>query len=519
MTSTWIDKCLALRKKTGETLADVLDVALALSPDKAAIFFEGRTITYRELDSAANRVAQALLAGGIKPGDRVATHLDNRPEFIEVYQGVTRVSATLVPTNVMYTAEEMRHILADSGASAIFVRAELAPKIVALRAELPDLRHVVAIGETPEDPADELAAFKASARDERPRIAIDPNSTAFIQYTSGTTGKPKGAMVSHANVLAVVDNTTNLVGSVESSEDDVLLLVLPLFHAYALNLAMNRSFLGVTPFVLVNRFDPELVFSLIEKYRVTMFYGAPPMYFAFVNTEGLERYDVSSLKAAFSGAAPLPVVILERFKERTGVEICEGYGLSETAPTLCSNAAGPKNKPGTVGPPIPGVELRIVDEEGNDVARGAVGEICARGPNVFKGYWKREEETAEAFRGGWFHTGDLGWVDEDGYVTIVDRKKDMVIVSGYNVYPIEVENVLLRHPKILDAAVIGVPDPYQGESVKAVLVLRPGETMEPKEVSTYCRQLLAAFKVPRHVEFRDELPKTATGKILKRELR
>jgi long-chain acyl-CoA synthetase len=243
------------------------------------------------------------------------------------------------------------------------------------------------------------------------------------------------------------------------------------------------------------------------------------MYFAIVNSPDAGKVDISSLRMAFSGAAPLPVVILERFKALTGVEICEGYGLSETAPTLCSNAAGPSSKPGTVGPAIPGVTLRLVDDEDRDVAPGEVGEIIARGPNVFKGYWQREAETAEAMRGGWFHTGDLARVDADGYYTIVDRKKDMVLVSGYNVYPIEVENVILRHPKVLDVAVVGVPDDYQGESVKAFVVLRAGETMLAKELTDYCRQHLAAYKVPRHVEIREDLPRSITGKLLKRELR
>jgi long-chain acyl-CoA synthetase len=326
-------------------------------------------------------------------------------------------------------------------------------------------------------------------------------------------------MVTHANVLAVIDNTLDMPGMVEVTDRDAMLLVLPLFHAYALNLAMNRAFLLAMPFVLVTRFDAEGVFRLIERHRVTTFYGAPPMYFGFVNTPGLEKYDVSSLRAAFSGAAPLPVVILERFKERTGVEICEGYGLSETAPSLTSNAAGPVKKPGSVGPAIPGVEIRLVDGDDCDVPAGEVGEVIARGPNVFRGYWKRDVETAEAMRGGWFHTGDLARVDSDGYYFIVDRKKDMIIVSGYNVYPIEVENVLLRHPKVLDAAVVGVQNEYQGESVKAVLVRRPGEALEAAEVIEYCRAHLAAFKVPRVVEFRGELPKNATGKLLKRELR
>ncbi|HVU01692.1 MAG TPA: long-chain fatty acid--CoA ligase [Polyangiaceae bacterium] len=517
--SEWTRKCNEQRNTETETLADVLAVGMALRPDSPAIFFEDRTSTFRELDRAANRIASALVAVGVSPGDRVAIHVDNRPEFVEVYQGVMRAGAVLVPTNVLYTGEEMEHILRDSGAKVIFVRSDLAGKIEALRPSLPDLGHVVDVVGKSGPGATDLEAFQAKGSGERPEIPIRKDALAFIQYTSGTTGKPKGAMVSHANVLAVIDNMMGLPGTGYAEPDDVLLLVLPLFHAYALNLALNRAFLGAMPFVLVNRFDATKVTALIAEHKVTLFYGAPPMYFAFVNTPGLEKYDVSSLKLAFSGAAPLPVVILERFERWTGVKISEGYGLSETAPTLCSNAAGPVNKPGTVGPAIPGVTIRLVDDQDRDVLPGEVGEIVAKGPNVFRGYWKREAETAEAMRGGWFHTGDLARMDADGYYTIVDRKKDMVLVSGYNVYPIEVENVLLRHPKILDAAVIGVPDEYQGESVKAVLVLRPGQSLETKEVQDYCREHLAAYKVPRHVEIRTELPKSATGKVLKRELR
>ena len=516
--SPWAEKCLSFReKREQETLADVLAPAMALAPDRPAFYFEDQSTTYRELDERANRIASWLAGRGVQKGDRVVIHVDNRPEFIEVYQGVLRAGAILVPTNVMYTADEMEHIVSDSGAVVAFLRGDLVGKLTARRASFPGLRDIVAVGPSAVAGLPELDAVKA-LEGTRPKITIDPDATAFIQYTSGTTGKPKGAMVSHSNVLSVIDSMRDLT-NVPALESDVMLLVLQLFHAYALNLALNRAFLSVTPFVLVTRFDAERVMRLIERYKVTIFYGAPPMYFAMVNSPDVGKVDLSSLRMAFSGAAPLPVVILERFKELTGVEICEGYGLSETAPTLCSNAAGPLSKPGTVGPPIPGVEIRLVDENDRDVAPGEVGEIIARGPNVFKGYWRREAETAEAMRGGWFHTGDLARVDADGYYTIVDRKKDMVLVSGYNVYPIEVENVILRHPKILDAAVVGIPDAYQGESVKAFIVLRQGESMEPKELTDYCRQHLAAYKVPRHVEIRDELPRSATGKLLKRELR
>jgi long-chain acyl-CoA synthetase len=252
---------------------------------------------------------------------------------------------------------------------------------------------------------------------------------------------------------------------------------------------------------------------------VTHFLGAPHIYFGFVNTPGLDKYDVSSLRAAFSGGAPLPVVNLEKFRALTGVKILEGYGLSETAPSLSTNMAAPVNKPGSVGWPIPCVTIRLVDENDQDVPDGEVGEIVAQGPNIFKGYLNKEEESAEALRGGWFHTGDMGRFDEDGYLYIVDRKKDMIVVSGFNVYPIELENVILRHPKVIDCSVIGVADDYQGESVKAVLVLAEGTSMDLNELQAYCREHMAAFKVPKLLSIRDELPKSPTGKVLKRVLR
>lgn len=517
MLSEWSQKCQNKRVKQGETLGDIMEPALAIAPDKTAVIFEDKTLTYRELDAAANRVANALIAAGIKPGDHIAVHVDNRPEFLFIFYGIMRAGAVIVPANVMYTADELEHILTDSGARIFFVLNALAPKMHKVTA--PALEKIVEVGSPKLDTSVSFDDFIHDQSTERPRVNVDPNKVACIQYTSGTTGKPKGAMVSHANVLAVLDNTLDLPGGIKGREDDVTLCVLPLFHSYALNLVINRTFQSVQTMVLVNRYDAEKIFQLFEKYKVTIFYGAPPMYFGFVHTPGLDKYDTSSLRGAYSGAAPLPVVVLERFKDLTGVEIQEGYGLSETAPTLSSNAAGSKNKPGAVGPPIGGVELKIVDDEDNEVPRGEVGEIVARGPNIFLGYWNREEETAEAMRGGWFHTGDMGRFDEDGYLYIVDRKKDMIVVSGYNVYPIELENVILRHPKVMDCAVIGVPHEYQGESVKAVVVPKPGSLLGEDELREYCQEHMANFKVPKYFVFRDELPKNPTGKVLKRVIR
>jgi long-chain acyl-CoA synthetase len=515
----WLEKCRSMRTGENETLGDVLHVPMQLDPEKVAIHFEDLAISYRELDTTANRVASALSEAGVRPGDRIAIHVDNRPEFIEIFLGVMRAGAILVPTNVMYTREELEHILHDSGARMLFILDRLAAKLAGSAPSLDGLEKIIEVGSPRLEGSLALDRFLARATDQRPRVSVSPDDVAIIQYTSGTTGRPKGAMVSHFNVLRLIENLAELPGLPKRDQDDITLAVLPLFHSYALNLVLNQAFVTAQSLVLVNRFDAATIFERIEKHKVTLFYGAPPMFHAFVHTPRLDRYDVSSLKSAYSGAAPLPVVILERFREMTGVEICEGYGLSETSPTLTSNAAGPVNKPGSVGPPIPEVTLRIVDENDRDVPPGQVGEIIARGPNVFKGYWNREKETREAMRGGWFHTGDMGRIDEDGYCYIVDRKKDMIVVSGYNVYPIEVENVILRHPKVVDAAVIGVPDDYQGESVKAVLVVREGETISLDELTAYCRERLAAFKLPKYLSVRESLPKSPTGKVVKRELR
>jgi long-chain acyl-CoA synthetase len=515
----WLEKCRSMRTKENETLGDVLEVPLQIEPEKVAIHSEGLAISYRELDTMANRVASALTEAGIRTGDRIAIHIDNRLDFVVIFLGVMRAGGILVPTNVMYTREELEHILDDSRARILFTLDRFAEKLAGSASRLDRLEKIIEVGSPALEGSLAFDEFLARSGGERPRVSVSPDDVAIIQYTSGTTGRPKGAMVSHFNVLRLIENLAELPGLTKRGQDDVTLAVLPLFHSYALNLVINQAFVTAQSLVLVNRFDAATIFELIEKHRVTLFYGAPPMFHAFVNTPGLDKYDTSSLRGAYSGAAPLPVVILERFRELTGVEICEGYGLSETSPTLTSNAAGPVNKPGSVGPAIPEVTLRIVDENDQDVPSGQVGEIIARGPNIFKGYWNREKETQEAMRGGWFHTGDMGRIDEDGYYYIVDRKKDMIVVSGYNVYPIEVENVIMRHPKVVDAAVIGVPDDYQGESVKAVVLVKKGETISLDELTAYCRERLAAFKVPRYLSVRESLPKSSTGKVLKRELR
>jgi long-chain acyl-CoA synthetase len=513
----WVTRCIALRKPKA-TLADMLDVAMQISPDKVAIVYEGTEVTYREFDAASNRVANGLIGLGIQPGDRVCVQLENCPEFLYTYFGILRAGAVMVPANVMYKGEEMGYILNDSGTRLVFVSSASSAYLPTVGTDVPELEKIIEVGEGRPENSLSFNSWSAQQSEGRPDIVVRPSDFATVQYTSGTTGKPKGAVVSHANVMAAID----MLGALPRypiDEDTVSLLVLPLFHTFGLNLGVGLSFSYASTMVLENRFNASRVLGLVEQHAVNLFWGAPPMFYAFVNTPGLEQYDTSSLKNVMTGAAIMPPAIFEKFHQLTGIELSDGYGLSETSPIVTFNAAGPVNKIGSVGPAYPGLEVRIMDDHDEEVAVNEVGEICVKGPVVFQGYWNNIEATNEAMRNGWFHTGDQGRMDEDGYVFIVGRKKDMIVVSGYNVYPVELENLLMKHDGIFDCAVVGVPDEYQGESVKAVIVLNPDERVSSDQLDTFMRKHLAAFKCPKYYTFVDALPKTPAGKVLKRILR
>jgi long-chain acyl-CoA synthetase len=499
-------------------LGDLVERQANRHPDKTALHFQGEQVTYAELDRRINRVANALVDLGIGKGDRVAVQIGNRPDFVYSYYGITRTGAALVPLNVMYKAGEVEYIANDSGIKAIICDAPLYPVTAAARAKIASLEHVIVAREAPDDSVLPLAAILERPQDARPQVDIDPEEIAVICYTSGTTGRPKGAMLTHNNLISNCEPFLTLPRCA-LGPDDVGMLVLPLFHIYGMNVTLGGATLVGGTAVIIERFDAELVLSTIEQMRVTVFYGAPPMYIAMNNLETDREFDLSSLRGAFSGAAALPVPVLERFNERYGVMIMEGYGLTETSPVVCTNAAGHYTKPGSIGPTLEGVECKVFDDNDRELPTGEVGELVVRGPNVFKGYLNMPEETAAAMSSGWFHTGDLARVDEDEYYYIVDRKKEMVLVSGFNVYPREVEEVLYRHPKVADAAIIGVPDDYSGERVKAVIALRSGEVCSADEIMAYCQENLATFKCPKEVEFRDQLPKLPTGKVAKLELK
>lgn len=509
--------------------SDLVRMTAERAPSKTALLFQDRAVTYGDLERDIAAAASGMVSLGVGRGDRVAVLVHNVPEFVAAYYAILRAGAVMIPLNTMLTSEEIAFILSDSKAKMIVVAEPFVAAIEALRGTLPALDHVVVAGSRAIEGAmmwselltrgSEAGGGAAPDKSDLPDVPTDLGDLAVLAYTSGTTGRPKGAMLSHGNLLANLDQMGG-VPLLAEAEDDVVLLVLPLFHIYALNVILGLTMKVGATAVLLERFDAVGSLEAVERHGITVLFGAPPMFIAWLNTPGVERYDLSTVRVACSGAAPLPGQVLEDFARKTGVTIWESYGLTETSPGVTSNAMGDRAKPGSIGKPLPGVQVRIVDEDGDDVEEGDPGEIAVRGPNVFSGYYNHPEETKQAFTGdGWLRTGDIGYADDDGYIFLVDRKKDLVIVSGFNVYPREVEDVLYRHPKVSEVAAIGVPHPYTGESVKALVVLKPGESATEEELLEFCRRSLARFKCPSVIDFVAELPHLATGKIAKRALR
>ena len=503
-------------------LADRLRSSAARLPDKAALVVRptsggASSITFAELDANVDKAAAGFQQLGLATGDRVALMLGNGTSFVEAFFGALRAGMVVVPLNITYTASEVAQILADSEAAAIVVGESFHDRLGGMAETLPSLQHVIVAGASaPPMGSQTWRQFLSSAGDVQP-VEVAADDLALLPYTSGTTGAPKGAMLSHGNLMANQDQMAQTRLSVV--ERDVVLCVLPLFHIYALNVAMAFSLARGATVLLMERFDPLQTLEAVSSQRASIVIGAPPIYIAWINTPGVENYDLASVRFAVSGAAPLPKRVLERFESELGLVIWEGYGLTETAPLLTTVAMGDRPVPGSVGSPVPGVELRLLDDRGADVRPGDPGEVVVKGPNVFSGYWHQPEATAEVLtEDGWFSTGDVGIID-GGNLYLVDRKKDMVLVSGFNVYPREVEEVLFRHPKVAEAAVIGTPHPYTGEAVKAVVVLRPGEEADADDITDFCRRYLARFKCPEVVEFVDALPVNPSGKVLRRELR
>ena len=492
----------------GTNLASIVTESAARDADAPAVRLGERTLTYGELADGAARVATLLGEHGVRPGDRVGVMLPNVPEFPLAYYGILQAGAVVVPMNVLLKRREISFYLADSGAKLLLAWHGF---IDEARAGADEAGSEL-IEVDPESFAATLAALEPTAG----TAAVDAEDTAVILYTSGTTGKPKGAALAHRNL----DENSEIISRTTLRIDagDVVLGALPLFHTFGQTVAMNASMRVGAVLTLVPKFDPGEALATIERDGVTHFYGVPTMYGALLHHPEREKFDTSTLRLCKTGGASMPVEVLHGFEKAFDTELIEGYGLSETSPVASSGHPDQVRKPGSIGTPIEKCEMRIVDENGQEVAQGEVGEIVIRGHNIMKGYWDRPDATAEAIRDGWFHSGDLGREDEDGFFFVVDRKKDMIIRGGYNVYPREVEELLYEHPAIREAAVLGVPHPEWGEEVGAAVVLEPGEELAAEEISAWVRERIAAYKYPRVVWFVEELPKGPTGKILKREL-
>lgn len=525
------------------TLPKMLFETARRFPDKPALVFYGKTITYRELDHLTNRFANALIRLGIQRGDRVAVMLPNSPQYVIAFFAVMKTGAIAVQTNPLYVERELEQQLNDADAETVVALDLFYPRIRNVQAKTP-LRRIILTRVSDYLPPllRILYPFKAMRQGEWMRISIKPplydfrrlvnqsdgtqpivpllsEDTALLQYTGGTTGTPKGVMLSHANLVANVFQCRNWMPSLREGEE-VFLGVIPFFHVYGMTTCLNLSLLIGGCLVLHPRFATEEVLRSIVKYRATLFMGVQAMYVAINNHPAIDRYNLSSIRICISGAGPLHAEVQDRFEALTGGKLVEGYGLSEAAPVTHCTPINSRRKKGSIGLPFPDTDSKVVDSAQPDRAAppGRVGELYVRGPQVMQGYWKRPEETGEVLVDGWLRTGDMAMMDEDGYFFIVDRKKDMIKTKGENVYPREVEEVLYRHPKVKEAVVVGLPDTFGGERIKAYVVPKEGESCTEAEIIEFCTGELARFKIPKSVEFRTELPKTMVGKVLRRVL-
>ncbi|HEX6126371.1 MAG TPA: long-chain fatty acid--CoA ligase [Pyrinomonadaceae bacterium] len=526
-------------------LASIVLHHARLAPEKEAIVWGDIRITYGQLDAMSNRVANALVDMGIGHGDKVALSCPNLPFFPVVYYGIMKAGAAVVPLNVLFKPREVAYHLKDSDAKAVFVfegtdELPLAKCVKEAFDEVDTCEHLVVITKACLMNADVSVDKSPSPYPEHhtlTAITIDrsttfemyptaPSDTCAILYTSGTTGQPKGAELTHLNLMSNVTTTwlTHLpVLDFTDRGQKTVLITLPLFHTTGQTVQMNTNIYGGSRIVLLPRFEPQAALDAMVKEKVNFWVGVPTMYWAILKYVDETGYDISrvaeTMKVCTSGGAPMPVEVMKAFETKFGVRVMEGYGLSETSPLATFNHFEKPSKPGTVGQAIFGVEVRCFDDNDKEVPHGERGEVVIRGTNVMKGYYKRPDATAEAFRNGWFHTGDIGVMDEEGYLSIVDRKKDMILRGGYNVYPRELEEVIMTHPAVSLCAVIGVRDDRLGEEVKAFVVLKQGSQLSETEFIDWCKGQFAANKYPRYVEFRDSLPIGGTGKIFKRALR
>lgn len=511
-------------------------------PDRTALIFIGNKVSYQQLNDMANRFANALIDMGVKPGDKVAMLMPNIPQLVAATYGAWRAGAVVVMNNPLYTDVELEYQFNNSESTFLVAIDLICPRMIALRPKT-RIKNLVAahIRDHLKFPKKQLLPIVAKDKHRNipptpnvhewmdllkkypaldPKVPVDFNGLACLQYTGGTTGVSKGVMLSHANLSKNVQQIVAWFPGFNKGEITHL-GVLPIFHSFGLTCCMNICVWMGWVDVLIPRPEPQAILEAIHKYRVNFFPAVPTMYIGVLNHPGASKYNLTSIKGCFSGAAPLPVEVIRDFEAKTGSQICEGYGLSETSPVVTTNPYGGKTKVGSIGLPVSDTDVKIVDlgDGTKEMPVGEAGEVLVKGPQVTGGFYQMPEETANALKDGWLCTGDIGRMDEEGYFYIVDRKKDMVIAGGYNIYPREIDEVLFEHPKVLEACAVGIPDPYRGETIKAFVVLKPGETLTEEEVIKYCGEKLAKYKVPKRVEFMASLPKSGVGKVLRKELR
>lgn len=514
-----------------KSLGMVLDETANLYGHRTAMWFAGQTWTYSNLRDEARAFGTALQHAGVAKGDRVALMLPNCPEFVIAYYGTLMVGGIVALYNPMSVAREIVELVDDTQPKVLVTMDTIVERLDVSRLD-DTLKQVVfvrcdgtASGSLSEESSIQFTFFEAFVDDARnfalAPVDISPETdVATLQYTGGTTGKSKAAMLTHRNLLANVVQSAEFYQDMYHPGNDICLAVLPLFHAFGMTLCMNVSIFFGAKMLLLPKFDVGHVAETIRDERPNIFPGVPTMYTALIHFPDIEQYGLDSIRMCITGGGPMPLEVLRTFEEKAGCKVLEGYGLSETSPITHCNPPFAERKAGTVGVLFPSTECKIVGlDESSELSPGGPGELVVRGPQVMKGYWRMSEETATALRDGWFYTGDIARMDADGYVSIVDRKKDMIIASGFKVYPREIEDVLYGHPAVREALVVGVSDDYRGETVKACIVLKAKTSVTEEEIKAYCKANLAPYKVPTAIEFRDELPKSAVGKLLRRALR
>ena len=501
-------------------LAVILKESAAERPEKPALIMGPTVLSYTQLDALSGQVASSLRRSGVQVGDKVGLMLPNVPQFVIAYFGILKAGAVVVPMNVLLKAPELAFLLGDSEARALVTWQDVAREAITGAADLGEIDTYVVSATGSEPIAEGSREFRELLQGD-PGFEMESTSaedTAVILYTSGTTGRPKGAELTHFNLFMNCHILGQLFGA---QPEDVQIAVLPLFHSYGQSVVMNTTIHYGGTITMVPRFDPVAAMEAIHRDRVTLFQGVPTMYLALLHHPELANYDLSSMRMGGAGGASMPGEVMTAFENTFGITILEGYGLSETSPTVSFNRSAEQRRFLSIGKPLWGIEMRIVDEQHQQLPPGSdnVGEIVIRGHAVMKGYYKNPQATAEVMKGGWFHSGDMGYVDEDGYFFIVDRKKEMIIRGGYNVYPREIEEILYGHPAVGEAAVIGIPHDQYGEEVGAAVALKPGARATPEELREYVKERVAAYKYPRHIWFVEELPIGATGKTLKRQIK